>query len=336
MRVVTSLFFLTATVTSLACNNNQFSTGGGGRKIVKPVPKPAVARTVTDSFALKGEQFESRKVDIVFVVDTSGSMNEEKALLERNMASFIREFAANNNKMDYLVHLLGSDFNIPTAQGSINLVDQRVGSNDALAILYNYISTGYGGQTVRKESVVEAVVITDDNAYPSGDLPIRVNPFNPSFSTFQGSSAEISTLNAQEFSTLITQNMPGLKLRFNGLVGKREGQNKDWCHISEVGAEYEALAAMPQYKGTIADLCRDDWTPLLTELASDIIKRVEQTSIRLEFPPDLSRGYQVAIDGERLDARSISITPDGIIEIIDENLKKRVGTLTIRYAVIDN
>jgi hypothetical protein len=320
---------------SVSCNSSDFKSGGGGARKSADVKPVGSSSLKTEDFNLKGEVIDSGKVDIVFVVDTSGSMYQEKELLEKNMASFIQEFQNKNASVDYQIFLIGSDFNFPPSSGKLQIVDEKVFSNDALAVLHNFLAFGLSGHTVRPNSIVEAVIITDDNAYgDDGIPPIMYLPQpGPNSGSTIGTPTKATTLNAAEFVTAMSKIPNANQLHINGLVGKREGSINDWCDITEAGTEYETLASMPQYNGLMEDLCTEDWSPLLSRLAASIIKRVEEQSIQLSGIPDLTRGYQVTLNGSPIEKEKVRISSDGKVSILDDSLKRQRGVLTIKYSV---
>ena len=325
--LIVRLFMVGVALLFPGCNNSGFTSGGGKR--VAADQQPAIQSLEIETFTLVGEKTESGQVDVVFVVDTSGSMYEEKDLLEKNLSSFLLQFQNRNADVDYQIHIVGRDFDFPNMSGNVNLVGTSVGSNDALAILYNFIHFGINGQFVRPTSTVEAVIITDDNA--KRDLSVRILPY-PNSDFGNGDYGQTyDLLDADDFTELMSVNHPNLNLHINGLVGKTEGRVNDWCHISETGTEYEKLAAMPRFKGLVADLCTDDWSPLLSELAANIIKRVEQAVIKLQFKPDLQRGYSVKLNGELIESDQVSISETGAVTLRDPALQRQSGSLEISY-----
>lgn len=304
---------------TLACNSSSFSSSGEQTRREAP-QLPAQVQMISEDFSLNANITQSGIVDVVFVVDTSGSMYEEKELLEQNMQSFLTQFQTSANQLDYRVFLIGKDFSFPTQLDASRffLIDRQVESQDGLFVLYDFLTRGSeSGQRIRPNATVEAIVISDDNAIESID----------------GISAPgWQFMNADEFVAALSQNKPFKELHVNGLVGKTEGRVNDWCTIEETGSEYEKLAAMPEYRGLMEDLCTTDWNPLLAKLADNIIERVDPQSFSLKSRPDLSRTMSIQVDGQTISNSDIRIEEDGTIVILDEQLKRRQGgKMTISY-----
>jgi len=135
--------------------------------------KPCKARNHCDPFVF-GKT--SRPVDIVFVIDQSGSMSDEISGVRKNMNLFAGIIA--KAKVDYRVIVLAARFNdkdnhevcIPAPLAGANCgdgprfkqIDKHIDSHDALARLVQYVGTIEG--FMRKGSVRRFVAVTDDDA----------------------------------------------------------------------------------------------------------------------------------------------------------------------------
>ena len=118
----------------------------------------------------------SRPVDIVWVIDQSGSMGDEIKSVRNNMNLFSGAIA--KAKVDYRVILLAARYNdkdnhevcIPPPLASANCkdgprfkqIDQHIESHDALSRIVQYI--GSIESFMRKGSVRRFVAVTDDDA----------------------------------------------------------------------------------------------------------------------------------------------------------------------------
>jgi hypothetical protein len=229
----------------------------------------------------------NRVVDIIFAMDTSGSMDQEKANLEANMSTFIQTFETGAKAVDYKVFMIGAGFKFPTGSEDIITVNQKVESNDALAILQRFFEgTIPSPSPLRDEAIKQIVVITDDDA-------IGVT----------------STM----FKDYIQAN-PSLKDKtsVNGFVGlptSAQGQGTG-CALAAIGNEYITLGTDPEVGGLIQDLCVQDWGDLLKDLANKIIKQTSKGSFPLEAPADSSQEVVVSVDGAVLSAEQVTYDPD--------------------------
>lgn len=134
---------------------------------------PCPGKSQCDAFAF-GKT--SRPVDIVWVIDQSGSMGDEIQGVRNHMNLFAGQIAKAN--VDYRVTLLAARFNDkdnhevcipPPLAGAgckdgprFKQIDQHVDSHDALARIVQYIGVIEG--FMRKGSARRFVVVTDDEA----------------------------------------------------------------------------------------------------------------------------------------------------------------------------
>ena len=213
-----------------------------------------------------------RAVDVVFAVDTSGSMGDEKATLEATMAKFFVTFETEAKTLDYHVYLIGENFVFPGVSTKITKIDESVSSNDALLVLQRFFSgTIATPVTLRPEALKEVVVITDDNA-----------------TGYRGAA----------FKNYVLGN-PILngKTKLNGFVGLPTSQESATCQLADVGEDYIALSMDPDLGGLVQDLCIQDWEKLLKNLAQRIIQRVPRATFELQPPADPTRPVTIKVDG---------------------------------------
>lgn len=121
---------------------------------------------------------DQRPVDIIFVIDDSGSMDDDNQAVQQNINSFSSSIEASG--ADHHVVLIGTT-NVPAPLngGSRFLqIDTNVDSNDALIeLVQNY--NGYRN-FLRADSVKHFVVITDDES----DMP--AGEFSNTVATWEG------------------------------------------------------------------------------------------------------------------------------------------------------
>ncbi|MBM4254215.1 MAG: hypothetical protein FJ146_19795, partial [Deltaproteobacteria bacterium] len=190
----------------------------------------------------KGEnQVNVNPVDIVFIVDTSGSMGEERQALEKNLNGFLGQIATSVAKIDYHAWIIASPF-VPSGTMDSKLVEvvpRRVDSNDALTQLNNFVIGTLNpapATQLRDNSQKQFIVVTDDDA--RGTLATNI----------------VQLVSA-------TPKLTG-KTSVSGVIGLTRGKVSAQCSIANVGTQYQELAANPATKGTILDLCSDDWSKL--------------------------------------------------------------------------
>jgi hypothetical protein len=237
-------------------------------------------QTISVSFV--GESTAApRLVDIVFAMDSSGSMSDEKRNLEANMSQFIATFASEAKDVDYQIYMIGENFAFPQESGKIIKVDREIDSHDVLKELLRFFDGKLDNpKPLRADALKEIVVITDDDAW--GVL-------------------------SQDFKAYVARSaMLRNKTSFNGFVGLSQGEKSDTCDIDHAGVEYMKLAADPQLGGLMQDLCEQDWSLLLKQLADKIIKPSAKAAFGLERPADPSEEVVVSVDGDVYDERHVT------------------------------
>ncbi len=286
-----------------------------------PVPEPVVdeanSKSETpaafeDLGSLTDKHKVSLKVDVVFAVDTSASMDDEIIAVQNNLQKLISTL--NDGKLDSRIHLLldqilmvpaGSDPN------KIAFVQQRVDSGDAISRL-NLLFTGMyaafyrnidgtvqaSPMAFRKDAALEIVVITDDNGAGTGNLAADFDPNKT------------------------------LKATFNAIIGLPTSVQSDTCSLSNIGMEYITLATAS--KGSMLDICAADWTALITRLSTDMVKR-SVTFPLSKKPADPSK-IIVTLDKQKMaagdwayDAKSNTVT------LTKTNAVKDGSELTMNY-----
>lgn len=304
----------------IGCGSTDFG-GATSTKKKKPPPQsedivvqepeveddPQDLGLITDSFAVDGENLSS-PVDIIFLVDTSGSMGDEKARLEQNMELFLNDFFANNASLDYQLFLVGENFQFPAGVASnpqVNIVNERIGSHDALDVAVRMLTQGLPNQTLtlRPDANTELIVVSDDDARGAG----------------------ISSLEA-----MIIDNTTPL-LRLHGLVGLQNGFNSITCNIPNVGSAYMDLALKSQPAGLIQDLCLNDWTILLAELGKNILDAVPLEYV-LSDSPDLDREFLVLADGVQLDSAAYTFDEaSNTISVDRASVSDSTAAIDVKY-----
>jgi hypothetical protein len=242
--------------------------------------EPSDEESITVTFV--GEsRATARAVDIVFALDSSGSMSDEKMSLEANMSQFIATFAAAVTDVDYQIYMIGENFRFPEESDKVIKVDREIDSHDVLKELLRFFDGKLRNpKPLRADAFKEIVVITDDDAW--GVLSHDFKSYVERTAALRG------------------------KTSFNGFVGLSKGQKSDTCDIDHAGAEYMKLAADPQLGGLMQDLCEQDWSRLLRQLADKIIKPTGRAEFELDQPADASKAVVVRVDGDVYDERHVT------------------------------
>ncbi len=266
----------------------------------------------------------AKPVDIIFVFDESASMLQEKERLKENLSVFLNQISSKLN--DFKIYFVASESPFTTALTSdpnkFIHINKRVGSIDALAILLNLFLGVYPNPVPFREASKQAIIITDDNA--TGSLTSA-----SFFSTILG----LRAINTDGFIEVMNNKLPEIKsLAINGLIGLNSSITSQWCRIANVGTEYQKLAAMEKYKGVMLDLCKEDWSDLLTRLAVSIQESVFKNEFFLSHEVDFNQPIQVVVDGMILSPAEYRLTNNTLVFVGE--VPKNNSSIRVNYHYI--
>lgn len=234
--------------------------GGRGGSVVDAGPK-----TCASSVA----PLEKVAVDVIFIIDSSGSMNEETAQVQQNINTFASNIV--KEKLDLQVHMitprgtpLGNDgICVPQPLGKGNCQDnpplfqqwdQRVGSTNGLELFLRAYNQGTVRLRLQAKKVF--VMVTDDR-----------------------SATPANTFDAQLLAAA-NKGMFGDERRrnyiFNSIVGWQEGSpylstNPVCATAQETGVDYQTLSQLTG--GRIESVCKTSYESVLGNIAKGITER---------------------------------------------------------------
>ena len=207
-----------------------------------------------------------KPVDIIWVVDSSGSMDGEAAIVQENMNAFAASIAASG--LDYRVVVIStkSFVNVPDPLGSdathFLFVEEDVGSDEPLDALIERF--GDYSSFLRPNAITHLVAVTDDEARKEGGFfasdrePLTRDWF----------LAEMSRLLGHEF-TLHAVASPSPKCK----------------GAANPGVIYDLLVTATS--GLSFSICATDWSPLFTQLSSAVTSSAPiECAFDLPPPPD--------------------------------------------------
>jgi hypothetical protein len=231
--------------------------------------------------AISDQHAVSLKVDLVFAVDTSASMDDEIRAMQTNLGRLVS--GLNSGRLDAQIHVMMDQLlALPAGVDAkkIAFVNQEVGSENAISRLNAlfagmYVTFYLSADGVvmpmplafRKDAKLEVVVISDDDGDGNGNLAADFNPLNA-------------------------------KATFNAIVGLPSTMEGGNCDISGIGMEYITLAQAS--RGSMLDICSPDWSGLITRLTDDMVKR--SVTFSLSKTPADAKAIVVTLDGKRLAA----------------------------------
>ncbi len=260
-----------------------------------PSPQPAPAVDSGDSGEAKKATYQDKfkvslKVDVIFAVDTSPTMDGEIAATKANLGRLIS--ALNAGKLDHRIHLLiDTPFPLPAGADpkKIAFVAQRVSSADAISRMNALL-----------EGMFAAFYVSDQNVPLAAPLPLRAEA--------KTEVVVISDDNGQGMGNLAADfNVKGVlkNYTFNSIVGLANSTVGDNCRLASVGMEYTTLSQ--KTGGSILDLCSPDWTQLITRLSADIVKR--NNSFVLTRPVTNAKEIQAMLNGKQLLEKDFAYEP---------------------------
>lgn len=252
-----------------------------------------------------GKNLPTTNVDIIFAMDTSESMAEEKSRLEAQMGRFLQQLSEKQYNLDFQVFMIGENFQFPqnSTASKMALVPLRVGSHDALKISQYFLSTGAAStMRLRNGSTKELVIISD-----------------------QDSDQKL----LKEFQAYINGFKD--KIHINSIVGLPNSLQTSSCRILAAGRSYIDLSRKTE--GTIQDLCSEDWGDLLDTLARSIISGSRGAIFALRFQADTRAGIKVLLNGKPLPESEFTYDPDGPSIILGTTPGDDVN-IEIHYAAV--
>jgi hypothetical protein len=210
-------------------------------------------------------QNELLPVDIIFAIDTSGSMSDEKNFVQQNMNIFSQQiFLAN---IDHHVVMIadqspdGPCINVPLGSGNCpndssppeyQHVVQGVGSTNALEIILS--TQPQWAPSIRPESVKHLVVVSDDeSAMGSGQFDAAFKALDPSYEDYFF-HAIVAFEAPDELECFLMQSTCCFSL-----IPLSE----------EIGQVYLELVALTG--GVSGDLCDQEFGPVFDQIAQSVL-----------------------------------------------------------------
>ena len=239
-------------------------------------------------------------IDLMFVIDTSGSMDEEIEQIETNLNA-LATFVASSG-LDIRVIMMGAQEAIcppapltdgscpPTDTANYKVVNVVVGSNDSLALLRDNHTAGANySQHFRPRSVRHVVFVTDDEA---------------------------TDLNASRYTTW-AQGLPAPNmwdnLYYHAIVSLEETESCFLfiCETNGCSGSYgDAEAEGGEYRRLVADtggvessICDADWAAILNGIAARIVE-TSQLPCTYGVPESTRPGEAIDPDTIRVEYRN--------------------------------
>lgn len=293
---------------SVGCSDNEMTGGfaSGARAKKRALSEGVTAKSTEDakaegavvlgtqeSFLTSGS---AGKVDVVWYVDQSGSMNGETKNVQRNFETFMNEVSTLADTRVALVAASSGSNSIsivPVENKSVQ-VNQRVESTDALTVAINTFvpsggslptgvrerpgSLGALASFFRADVPAVIVVVTDDDA------------------------RGVTSVNFEELAKETLGKIPRLfafRSKENSAFKSEPGCQKG----NNYGVSYEVLAT--KTGGEVFDICEPDWSNHFDKLKQGIAKAAQNSFPLKKIPSKLT---EVKVNGAVLDPSAYSIS----------------------------
>jgi len=277
-----SFFCVTALAFSalVGCSEDVGFSGGNGSATAVEAPDPNI-NAKTENFSALGNQVGA--ADLVWVIDNSGSMNEEAAHVRENLEAFTQYVDGRADlKMAVISNKRSSKNGVELPSGldpeRFIHIDQVVQSRDSLSLLDQYLSTTLS-TFLRPDVDKVFVIVTDDN----------------------------SEISAEVFTTRFHQTYPDVGFSLHGFIAFNKSTSP--CGAKQ-GTVYEALAANT---GSLFNICERDWTDQFSKLAESVVAQV-RTSFKLDSSVKAEEISSVVVNGIALEASNYEMA-DNVLSI---------------------
>jgi hypothetical protein len=207
----------------------------------------------------------SEPLDIVWAIDSSGSMGGEASIVQDNMNVFAESIVANNVNVRVVVMADHSFVDVPPPLGTDNeryrFVDVRINSHDALKELVENFALYQ--DFLRPTGLTHFVIVTDDDSRQTVDW------FRSAMSDLLGRDFIVHAIASE------------------AVEGKRcEGPNGRAHAVGEV-----YLALTEATGGQFFSICTSDWRELFDSLRTEMVQSV---ALDCSFPiPELPPGERL-------------------------------------------
>jgi hypothetical protein len=221
-----------------------------------------------DTCAATVASAQAGQVDIIFVIDTSGSMTEEIIQTQQNINNFAQTIG--NSGLDYQVIMIGTRGTsgnaicVPAPLGGAGCADnpprfrhvpQNVGSTNSLALILTTYDTAWNS-FVRPSATKVFIEITDDN----------------------------SNLNFQTFDQQLLAKQPAgmfgdannRKYIFDSICGWQDGTpvlSGSKCGSAvNIGSQYQNLSNLT--KGIVDSVCKTSYAGVFNNIAKGVVSKL--------------------------------------------------------------
>jgi hypothetical protein len=337
--------WIAATMLLAACNEASFTQPG--KRLAAEEPDVKVER-----FPLASKT--SRIVDMIWIIDNSGSMTDEIELVRQNFGSFvagIAEFSdlnlglvtaatAQDRRRGIDLHFLAP--NIRSQQFTYN-----VGSTNLLSLLAAGICDSNSTEITNSSSLSSEGTICGTPVSEWMESSTTIHAIRGQLkSFFRENSKKVFVVVTDDdaigidntnFLNILNAQMPQQEIYLFGFVGLTENgaitnpnptPGVRTCSVANVGKAYLDLAT--RTNGKSFDICQDNWSGHFSELTKNV-----ENIVNTEFTLNTSKSFnliEILVDGKLLPEHTFNIQNNRIV-ILDRSLVQGAQTLEVKYTV---
>ena len=314
-----------------ACQPSKFSGNSPRRQGgVSNPPKPLEPKKQGDDATPKNldEEFSLEKttgsVDMVWLIDTSGSMREEAAQVQSNFSKFASTLSSRSGTQFALIarkggggsSILGGTIGVDLGSSSSDRmqIDASVGSTNALAFAAAAVcpsssTAASASGTTADPFAVSGPTICGQSIYSvegtsavlgsAGALTGFFRPeAKPVFVIVTDDNARGVT--DQNFVSMVQPHFGGKSPTVYAFSGR---VSRPGCMVAKQGTAYEALAAATG--GAVFDICDSDWSPNFSKLGDAVLELIKSS---FDMKYTVGRITKVTIDGSVLSESDYTVS----------------------------
>lgn len=286
------------------CTNGAFSSTGEYQKgaFVRQDGSCNPPPVLTESFSISATK-TMKPLDMVWVVDNSGSMNEEAANVRVNLTAFINALDKSSDMKFMLLSkqgTTGTSVALPSGLDATRFVqyNKSIGSTDGPAQLISQLNFNIssGIPFFRADSKKIIVFVTDDNsAMTAADFTANL------------AKAGVASGQAAIFS-------------FIGL-----GSTVSKCQ-AKTGVVYQTLAT--QTGSQVYNICDLDWSKHFADLKTDVLTKLGRSFTMKDTM--VAKIVKVEVDGVAIDASKYSLS-NGVLLLADDVTMTETSSVKVSY-----
>jgi hypothetical protein len=287
------------------CSNGAFSGTGEYQKgaflrqdgACNPPP------VLSESFTIAATK-TTKPLDMVWVIDNSGSMTDKTTIVRSNLTAFINALDKASDMKFLLLSKKGTTglaMSLPSGLDPNRFIqaDKAIGSWDGPAQLISqlnfYISSGT--PFFRQDSKKIIVFVTDDNSKP---------------------------MTAADFTAgLAKAGVASGQAGIFGFIGL--GKALSPCQAA-TGVEYQTLVS--QTGGKAYNICEKDWTQYFSDLKADVLTKLGRSFTMKDTM--VAKIVKVEVDGVAIDASKYSFA-NGVLMLADDVTMTEQSSVKVSY-----